>query len=492
MRPRFRLWMKLAALAAAGVVAMHVVHLTLGNRIATRALTTEKAALGRQIARVVAQHAADPLLVSDRVQLHEIVTSTVAGASDAVAYCFIVRDQQVIASSFTGATPPALVRLRAPGDRHPVIVKAAEIRVLDVVEPILGGDVGEVRLGLKTDAVAALRHQLAVHLGALAVAVIAAGLVAAFVLGRSIARPVSDILASADRFDPAGSAVPTVAPRGSDELAVLGDRFNRMMLRLKAAHLEQQEVRRKAVETQRLVALGSLVAGVAHEVNNPLAGLKNCLGRLQRGALAEAKRREYLELMDEGLGRIEDLMKRLLDFGRPRPMALARLRTRELAAEAVHLMEPLLQERGIRCAVQRLEADAEVHADRRKIGQALVNLLLNSAYVTAPGAEIELRLVRRDGMRGIAVADRGPGIPADVRDRILDPFFSTKPEGEGTGLGLSVTRSIVDAHGGELSFDFPAEGGTVATVWLPAAVGAPSALPAAVGLATAGIAQPLP
>jgi two-component system NtrC family sensor kinase len=69
-------------------------------------------------------------------------------------------------------------------------------------------------------------------------------------------------------------------------------------------------------------------------------------------------------------------------------------------------------------------------------------------------------------MVGVAVEDRGPGIPAEMRDRILDPFFSTKPEGEGTGLGLSVTRTIIDAHGGELTFEFPDAGGTVATVWL--------------------------
>jgi two-component system, NtrC family, sensor kinase len=78
--------------------------------------------------------------------------------------------------------------------------------------------------------------------------------------------------------------------------------------------------------------------------------------------------------------------------------------------------------------------------------------------------------VRRAGGRvGIAVEDDGPGIPAEIRDRIVDPFFSTKPEGEGTGLGLTVTRTIADAHGGELAFEFPPAGGTVAVLWLEAA-----------------------
>jgi two-component system, NtrC family, sensor kinase len=79
---------------------------------------------------------------------------------------------------------------------------------------------------------------------------------------------------------------------------------------------------------------------------------------------------------------------------------------------------------------------------------------------------VRIRLRQRPGGLGLAVEDSGPGIPPHIRPRILDPFFSTKPEGEGTGLGLSVTRTIMDAHGGELAFEFPAGGGTVATLWL--------------------------
>ncbi len=112
-----------------------------------------------------------------------------------------------------------------------------------------------------------------------------------------------------------------------------------------------------------------------------------------------------------------------------------------------------------------------VDADPRQMGQALLNLVLNAAYVTPDGGRIIVRLRRRAGAVGIAVIDRGPGIPEGIRDRILDPFFSTKPEGEGTGLGLSVTRAIVDSHRGELEFDCPPEGGTIATIWLPESKG---------------------
>jgi two-component system, NtrC family, sensor kinase len=463
-----RLWVKLALLAALGVVAMHAVHLAIGNRISAAAMADEQEVLGRRLARLVAQQAADPMLVNDLVTLQELVSSAAADAAGHVSYCFIQRGAEVVVTSMRAGTPPGLATLRDGADPAPLVVTAAGgVRILDVVEPILGGELGTVRLGLDMQALKGIRRRLAVDLGLLALAVIAAGLVAAFLLGRSIARPIGDILAAADRFDPSrDEPVPSVRLSGTRELAVLGERFNRMMERLQSAQAEQARARQKSVATERLVALGSLVAGVAHEVNNPLAGLKNCVRRLERPELPEAKRREYLALMEEGLSQIEDVVRELLDFGRPHPPALAPVSAVRLAQEATALIRPLLENRGVQVRLDASEPGVSAVADRRQIEQALVNLLLNAAYVTGAGGEIRVRLRQRDGLVGIGVEDHGPGIPPEFRSRVLDPYFSTKPEGEGTGLGLSVTRTIVDAHGGELTFEFPGEGGTIATVWL--------------------------
>jgi two-component system, NtrC family, sensor kinase len=472
--PRFRLWMKLAVLAALGVVAMHAVHLVIGNQLASRALLDAQAQLGGHVARLLAEDAADALLVNDPMTLHAVVGGAAAAAEGDVAYCFVVRNERVVATTFEGATPPALVKLRGPGELVPVLVRLDGAEVLDVIQPILGGSLGAVRLGLGMSRVQRLRRELAVHLGELAVGVILAGIVAAFFTGRAIARPVNEMLSAADRFDPAIAATgPVVEARGSDEVAVLGRRFNEMMRRLEAAHAEQERARQKALETERLAALGSLVAGVAHEVNNPLAGLKNCVRRLERNDLGEAKRSEYLALMDEGLSRIGDVMRRLLDFARPQRTRLEPAPAASLAADAIRLVGPLLERRRVSVPLGAAD-DGVVLADRRQIGQALVNLLLNAAYVTPDGGEVRVSVRRAGGRVGIAVADDGPGIPPEIRDRILDPFFSTKPEGEGTGLGLTVTRTIADAHGGELAFEFPPRGGTVAVLWLAAAERAPA------------------
>ena len=173
--------------------------------------------------------------------------------------------------------------------------------------------------------------------------------------------------------------------------------------------------------------------------------------------------------MEEGLVRIEEVVRQLLDFGRPHPPRLEPVEIARITREAAALLRPLLDGRRIGTRLLDGVPNATALADRRLVEQAMVNLVLNAAYVTEDGGEIRLRVRRRGAELGIAVEDDGPGIPPDVRDRILDPFFSTKPEGEGTGLGLSVTRTIVDAHGGELTFEFPPGGGTVATVWLRSA-----------------------
>lgn len=462
-RVQILLWMKLAAFAAVGVVVMHAVHLLIGNRVASNALIGEQARLGAAIARLTAAQAVDPLLVNDVVSLNDLIRTTV---DQGVAYCFVLRDGQVVADSFDGSAPPSVVSLREPGELAPIVVRMGGRKILDLTEPILDGRLGQVRVGLELSVLDATRRELGRDLGMLALVVIAAGLVAAFLAGRTVARPVSEILLAADRFDPSAGVLPELRPRGTDEIAALGERFNLMMRRLQAAHAEQARARQRAVETERLAAMGSLVAGVAHEVNNPLAGLMNCVRRLERPDVPEATRREYLGLMEEGLGRIGGVVRQLLDFGRPHPLRLEPVATSRLASETASLTRPHLEQRDVRLSVLDSGSDASVLGDRRALEQALINLVLNAAYVTRAGGEVRLRLVERDGRAGLSVEDDGPGIPAEIRDRILDPFFSTKPEGEGTGLGLSVTRTLIDAHGGELAFDFPAGGGTVATVWL--------------------------
>jgi hypothetical protein len=179
-----RLWAKLAAFAVLGVVAMHAVHLAVGTRVATRALARDQAQLGGGVARLVAGEAADPILLHDGVTLSEIVGR--AAGIPGIAYCFIVRDGAVLASSFRGGTPAALLDVRGGGKTGPLVVVDASGRFLDLEEPILGGEAGQIRLGIDMALLQSTRREIAFPLGLVALAVILAGIIAAVVVGRSV------------------------------------------------------------------------------------------------------------------------------------------------------------------------------------------------------------------------------------------------------------------------------------------------------------------
>jgi signal transduction histidine kinase len=470
-----RLWVKLALAAAVAVVATHAVHLVVGTRVATRSLAREQESLGRGIARLVASGAADPILTHDTATLGELVARAAATAE--IAYCFVERDGEILASSFPGGTPAALARLRADRAAGPIVVRDGDRRYLDLAEPVLSGKLGTVRLGISMELLQSTRRAIAIPLGLLAAFVVAVGTAAALVMGRSVARPLEDLVAAADRFDPA-APLGLVPRRGGREISRLAGRFNRMMVRLRAAHRERERVRGRALANARLASLGEVVAGVAHEVNNPLASLKACVSLMRDSR--DGARADDLALMDEALDRIRDVVRRLLELGSPRPLDLAPTSIVDLAREAPRLAALSLRGRGVRLEEVSAPGDADepVLADRKQIAQALLNLLLNAAYVSKPGGTVRVRTTSREGFRGIAVADDGPGIPPEIRERVFEPFFTTKPGGEGTGLGLPLTRTIVDLHHGSLELEFPEGGGTVATIWLPVAAdraGAPAA-----------------
>ncbi|HSM92866.1 MAG TPA: ATP-binding protein [Anaeromyxobacteraceae bacterium] len=482
-----RLWVKLAAFGAVAIVATHAVHLAVGSRVASGALAREQASLGSAVARLVASQAADAILTNDAVTLNELMART--AADEGIAYCFVVRDGRVLASSLPNGGAQRLLGLRGAGRTGPVVAVDGDRRTLDIEAPIMGGRAGAVRLGIDMSILQSTRRAIGQPLTRVALAMIALSAAIAVVTARRATRPIEEIIGAADRFDPAVQGRP-IHPRGGREIAALARRFNGMTARLRAAHEEQERVRVRALANERLATLGSLVAGVAHEVNNPIASLKGAVAMLREDVNDPAARTADLDLMERALDQLAGVVQRLLDFGRARPLDVAPVSVAALARDSAGLAAMSLKRRGI--VIEELAEpgfdDAPVLADRKEIGQALLNLLLNAAFVSKDYGRLRLRLRRRGPLRGIAVEDDGPGIPAGIRDRIFDPFFSTKPAGQGTGLGLTVARAVADRHHGALEFDFPGSGGTVATLWLPTA----SAPPPRVGEGGPVVATPAP
>ncbi|NOY90880.1 MAG: GAF domain-containing protein [Deltaproteobacteria bacterium] len=237
---------------------------------------------------------------------------------------------------------------------------------------------------------------------------------------------------------------------------------------------ERERLAAKALEADRLIALGTLAAGVGHEINNPLtyvtANLSYALEALVESDAFEAGHDvlEALEEAREGAGRIAGIVRDLKDMTRSlgEPVSVS---VEELLRRASRLLTKQVGERA-RLVVEHA-ATRSVRGDPGRLGQVLLNLLVNASHACTRGST-EHRIVLRSWDEGahvcIEVADDGEGIPPEILGRIYDPFFTTKPVGQGTGLGLSICRRIIDEHHGSLKLESELGSGTRVTLRLPA------------------------
>lgn len=232
--------------------------------------------------------------------------------------------------------------------------------------------------------------------------------------------------------------------------AELERRAERVERELECANRELQakiaEIERLRV-CDKMAALGTLAAGVAHEIRNPLSAVKGYASLLLRDANLETKQRHWIERILAGANDCADIVTNLLVFASPDRLALERIDPRELVDSAVALaLEPCRD--ASRWTIES-RVDAPCFAgDRVKLRQALRNLVANAIHVQPAGGWIGVSLTREADAIEFAVADAGPGVPDALRERILEPFFTTRAEG--TGLGLALVHTIVRLHGGEV------------------------------------------
>jgi PAS domain S-box-containing protein len=231
---------------------------------------------------------------------------------------------------------------------------------------------------------------------------------------------------------------------------------------------------RKQVEAEmrkadRLAALGRLSAGVAHEIRNPLAGIRTTAEVLRNRIESDDELHRFVDVILEETARLDRIVGSLLQFAKPPRPRLGPLDVPGVLDRARRLAEGRAADRRVTIRVDETPDVPRPLADRDQILQVLLNLLLNGIEATPEGGEVRLSAEREttDGESGvrIVVRDQGEGVPTHIRDRIFDPFFTTKPGG--TGLGLSISQNILRQHGGTLRVESGSDGATRAVVTLP-------------------------
>ncbi|MFN7950840.1 MAG: PAS domain S-box protein [bacterium] len=243
---------------------------------------------------------------------------------------------------------------------------------------------------------------------------------------------------------------------------------------LRRAHSELQEANDRVLEEQakqfraeKLSSIGLLASGMAHEINNPLMGIISCVKALREGTVSAERREDYFEAVRDGLERIQLTVRSVLDYARQRAPAPENVAPIELIEACLRLLAPAIRKKDLAVDTRVPDVDLMLHADRSQLMQALTNLILNAIYALPPQGHIAVSAERVGQRIGLTVTDDGPGIPAEVVKKVCDPFFTTKPIGEGTGLGLAVTLEIARAHRGDLEIHSSPGQGTRVTLWLP-------------------------
>ncbi|MGE0645667.1 MAG: PAS domain S-box protein [Nitrospira sp.] len=230
---------------------------------------------------------------------------------------------------------------------------------------------------------------------------------------------------------------------------------------------ETKKLERQIRNAEKLASIGKLAAGVAHEINNPLGGILNCLYNLRKGTLSAARQEEYWASMEYGVRRVQKIVRQLLDFSQQHEPEFSPGEINRIVEQVLVLTTHLFAPNQIQLEVFPGHDLPSVMVDRHMIEQVLMNLILNAVQAMKKGGTLTIRTSVVEGVCRVDVTDTGSGIPASILPRVFDPFFTTKGEGEGTGLGLSVNLGIAERHGGKILVESEVGKGTTFTLCLP-------------------------
>ncbi|GAB4527157.1 MAG: hypothetical protein Fur0018_12700 [Anaerolineales bacterium] len=231
----------------------------------------------------------------------------------------------------------------------------------------------------------------------------------------------------------------------------------RLYAELRSYVRQVEESRNLLVQAEKMATAGRLTASIAHEVNNPLQGMRNCLHLATRPELTPQERQEYLQLAQEELDRLMKTVQRMLDFYRPDAIERKPTDLHDVIDRVVRLLRSEMKQRNIELRLVLQEDLPSPWVVRDQIQQVVLNLALNAIEAMPQGGTLCIETRYNQDAVILQVADSGPGIPSEVRTQIFEPFFSTKEHG--SGLGLTVCDGIITAHGGRLELvDRPAWG----------------------------------
>ncbi len=285
-----------------------------------------------------------------------------------------------------------------------------------------------------------------------------------YFLGRRILRPINRFLRYTERIA-SGDLTPIMPVRRyRDEFSQLAIAINHMIEELDRRHTI-------LVESHKLRAVGTLTAGIAHELNNPINNITLTAHMMLEdyGTAPDEEKKEMIGDIIREASRSQRIVRNLLDFARESESRMESLQVQEVVDESIRLVANQFNVKGVRIEMETTPNLSRIYGDKQQLIQVLINLLMNALDVTGKNGvvKVTVRPSEDPNFVEIRVTDFGPGIPEHLHSSIFDPFFTTKKQGRGTGLGLAVSQGIVGKHGGRISVVSEVGEGSTFIVTLP-------------------------
>lgn len=307
----------------------------------------------------------------------------------------------------------------------------------------------------------------------------------AFILRRIVVSPLERLLKATERIMAGDYSHPVYLP-GSREIAGLAESFNQMQQGLKErreevdSHLRSledanralKEARMETVRSEKMASVGLLAAGMAHEIGTPLAGIIGYSGILAEELAADPEKSDYLRRITTDAGRIDRLVKDLLNYARPVNPEIEQIEVGEFLEDLFEMLERQGLFKRIDARLTIGDDLPTLYLDRHQLMQVLMNLVMNARDAMPDGGSISVSALADEGESVcIAVTDSGTGILPEHLDKVFEPFFTTKEPGRGTGLGLAISARLVESFGGRIEVAGSSGRGTTFTLKLPGVKG---------------------
>jgi PAS domain S-box-containing protein len=258
----------------------------------------------------------------------------------------------------------------------------------------------------------------------------------------------------------------------NNHLSIRGEKIGKIVVFRDLTNV--YKIQEEILRMDRLVSLGKLASGIAHELRNPLAGIKTTAQALGEELSGDDSRREYLHRITKEIDRLNDLLKTFFSFAKPQNLNLAHCHIKDIINEIIPFLIKEIADKGIRFIETYHPQLPKIKVDKTQMHQVFLNLFLNAIQAMPNGGELKieanpmtsdpLKRLKQNFVR-VVISDTGRGIPSQIVHKIFDPFFTTKPKG--IGLGLSITYQIIKKHGGSIKVESEWERGTSFVINLP-------------------------